>query len=542
MTQNETIRKITADYLADDAVLTKTPEEIEQDLLETMNQKFKEHNAMCEKGDTRWHMPTGLLFSQIADIMMRLYTIKRINCSGSINTDEYDLLAIYQTTGRDEGIYVTDDSAFRTIARQYNYNLTTKDFNECMVVLKDNAPRTIRNTNRDLVAVNNGIFNYRTKQLMPFDPKYVFLTKSRIDYRSNPANPVIHNPDDNTDWDVESWMKSLSDDPEIVNVLWEILSAIIRPNVRWNKSAWLYSDKGNNGKGTLCELMRSLCGEGSYASIPIADFGKDFLLEPLISASAIIVDENDVGLFIDKAANLKAIITNDVIQINRKFKQPVPYQFHGFMVQCLNEMPRIKDKSDSFYRRQLFIPMEKCFTGHERKYIKNDYLHRQEVLEYVLHKVLNTDFYQLSEPAACKNALEEYKEFNDPVRQFWGELHNRFAWDVLPYNFLFDLYKAWYAKSSPEGKMLGRNVFIQNIANVISKDPEWAVADKQIRVDKVGSGMKNPEPMILEFGLKEWMNPLYVGGKNVDLMCTTKQLDRVRGLMRVAPKGGDQDA
>ena len=122
---------------------------------------------------------------------------------------------------------------------------------------------------------------------------------------------VIHNPNDNTDWDVESWMNESSDDPEIVTLLWEILGAIIRPNVRWNKSAWFYSTTGNNGKGTLCELMRQLCSSGAYASIPIADFAKRFALEPLITACAIIVDENNVGEFIDKAGNLKAIITND---------------------------------------------------------------------------------------------------------------------------------------------------------------------------------------------------------------------------------------
>ena len=89
------------------------------------------------------------------------------------------------------------------------------------------------------------------------------------------------------------------------------------------KPAWLYSEEGNNGKGTLCELMRALCGETAVAAIPINDFSKNFALEPLTRATAIIVDENDVGLFIDKAANLKAVITNDVIPIDRKFKTPI---------------------------------------------------------------------------------------------------------------------------------------------------------------------------------------------------------------------------
>jgi putative DNA primase/helicase len=184
----------------------------------------------------------------------------------------------------------------------------------------------------------------------------------------------------------------------------------------------MYSEKGNNGKGTLCVLMRQLVGEGRYASIPLKDFGKDFMLEPLIRATSVIVDENDVGTYIDKAANLKAVITGDTIQVNRKFKQPIFFKFKGFMVQCLNEMPRVKDKSDSFYRRQLFIPFTKCFTGAERKYIKDDYLKRKEVVEYVMYKVLNINYYEFDVPEACKNALEEYKEFNDPVRQFMSEI------------------------------------------------------------------------------------------------------------------------
>ena len=541
-TFQQAIRQVTADYLADDACLTKTPEEIEGELLELTNAAIARHNRLTDdKGDT-WPRKLNLEYAQIADIMMRLYDIRRINCAGNATNEDYDLLGIYQTDGDDKGIYVTGEPVFRRVARSYCYGLDNRSINEILVILKDSVPRVVRSQNRNLVAVNNGIFNYKTKELEPFSPDHVFLTKSRVDYVENPKNVVIHNDTDGTDWDVESWMQSLSDDPEIVNILWELLSAIIRPNVRWNKSAWLYSNKGNNGKGTLCELMRSLCGEGSYASISIADFGKDFLLEPLITASAIIVDENDVGSWIDRAANLKAVITNDVIQINRKHKQPIPYQFHGFMVQCLNDLPRIKDKSDSFYRRQLFIPMQKCFTGRERKYIKDDYLHRKEVLEYVLHKVLNTNFYQLSEPEACKVSLEEYKMHNDPIRQFWGDFHDRFVWDAIPYTFLYSLYKSWYRRTAPEGKIYGKNQFIENLANVIYKDPDWAPVEKQFRLH---GEMRLPEPLIAEYELEDWYNPIAKSSKDINVKCTTTQVTKIRGIRRLAASpivGGDDNA
>ena len=233
---------------------------------------------------------------------------------------------------------------------------------------------------------------------MPFSPDYIFTSKSRVNYVVNPPLPVYHNPDDNTDWDVESWIRELSDDPEIVNSIWEILGAILRPHVRWNKAAWLYSTSGNNGKGTLCELMRSLVGRGSYASIPIADFGKDFLLEPLIRSQAIIVDENDVGQYLDRAANLKA-------------------------------------------------------------------------LEYVLWRVLNMNYYTLSEPEACKAALAEYKEYNDPVRQFVSEMLPQCVWDFLPFKFLYDLYKSWLREVSPAGTPVGKTTFTNELLAHLKEDP-----------------------------------------------------------------------
>ncbi len=58
------------------------------------------------------------------------------------------------------------------------------------------------------------------------------------------------------------------------------------------------------------------------------------------------------------------------------------------------------------YRRLLVVPFDKRFEGCERKYIKNDYLHRKEVLEYVLFHVLREmDYYELSVPEASVDEL-----------------------------------------------------------------------------------------------------------------------------------------
>ena len=514
------------------------PKFVENRILDDIQLAIDLENANRARS-AKWQPLVKLMPSQIADILVYSYPIVRIAGAGKNADEDQDLIGIYQPDGEAAGTYVTSNVAFRKLIRQYNYSITVREAEEVMASLLEQLPRITVCQKQNLVAVNNGIFDFDTKTLMPFDPSYVFLTKSRVNYNSNATNPVIHNDDDDTDWDVESWMKELSDDPEVVNLLWEILGAIIRPLVPWNKSAWFYSETGNNGKGTLCELMRQLCGEGAYASIPLSDFGKDFMLEPLLRASAIIVDENDVGTFIDKAANLKAVITGDTLSVNRKYKTPVAFNFHGFMVQCLNEMPRIKDRSDSFFRRQLFVPFMKCFTGQERKYIKHEYLHRQDVLEYVLHRVLHMDYYQLSEPAACDSALEAYKDFVDPIRQFMNEFIHKFKWDILPFDFLYDLYKAWYKDTAGADKNLkGKPSFLKDVKVLVANDyKDWEVLTSPV---KPGPRMYDVEPLILEYHLDKWYNPTY-RGTDVSKLCRPAFSGSYRGIRRIVPQVGSDD-
>ncbi len=531
-TLNETVRSVTDDYLNKKINVKNppSPSDIEAELLTLTRDTLMVENQSRAKGD-KLTLPTKLFPSQIADIMLKLYPIVRICCGGTNADPAYDLLAIYVDDGPDEGIYTTDEDVFKRIARGYNYSMTGREMSDTLELLKINAPRVNRTVEKDLIAVGNGIFDYEHKQLLPFSPDYVFMAKSHVNYNPQARNMILHNTEDGTDWDVESWMRELSDDYEVVELLWEVLGAIVRPFVAWNKSVWFYSNTGNNGKGTLCALMRNLLGEGSYAAIPLTDFSKDFALEPLTRATAIITDENDVGTFIDKAANLKAIITHDVIPINRKFKTPISYQFYGFMVQCLNEYPRVKDTSDSFYRRQIFVPFEKCFTGHEREYIKNDYLCRPDILEYVLYKVLNMNYYQLSDPASCRKALAEYKDYNDPVRQFLDDVIYDFKWDLVPFGFLYDLYKAWFKKNAPNGKIQGRNTFIQDVLNILKDYPDWYCQGRTTAI-RPGNKMDKPEHLIAMYDLKDWMNPNY-SGPDLDRLCCPDIKSTYNGILRI---------
>ena len=473
----------------------------------------------------------------LKDVLLHRHIIVNIAPSNRNSDPELDMLAYYDDDPESEtyGLYINDNKKLRNLAQQYNFELNDNGFKDILSLLRAQAPRIDRRVDKDLIAVNNGIFNYKTKTLEPFSPDYVFLSKSIVSYNPDATLPVITTPHGDT-WDIESWMLDLANDsPELCETIWQIIGAIIRPYVSWNKAAWFYSEQGNNGKGTLVELMRNICGPQTYASVPLADFSKEFMLEPLTRAQAILVDENNVGTYIDQAANLKAIITNDVISINRKYRSPIAYQFYGFMVQCLNEMPRVRDRSESFYRRQLFVPFNKSFTGVERRYIKDEYMSRTDVLQYVLKRVLNDmdDYYELSEPPETQEALNEYRLANDPVRAFWDVFAHDFAWDALPYEFLYDLYTQWHKHTSPGGAPVGYRKFIQDIKNIAEADTAtmWQQPNSQGRF-RPGSMMSEPEPLIEDYGLHSWENAK--AKPHTLSRCVPSPLkDYYRGLVRI---------
>ena len=526
------VQYATEDYISSlDLTQEHSIDELKVGILEVIHQKFDEHNVLNEKNN-KWQYPKSLPNACVAALMRITKHIRCISWTGK--RDDYCYLAAYQEDGEFEGLYIGSDIYFNKLIRQYKFGATLKDIDEIIEILKADSEFVTPNSDRDLIAVNNGIFDYRTKQLIPFSPDYVFTAKSKVNYIPNAVNPhyTMH---DGLDWDVDTWFESLSDDPEVTQLLWEVVGAIIRPHVRWDKVVCMYSQKGMNGKGTLCELMKQLCGEGTYASIPFDAFEKNFMLSQLISATAIITDENGTTEFTKNAANLKAIVTGDSISIDRKYKEPITIKFSGLTVECINALPRISDNTDSLYRRFLIIPFEKTFQGVERKYIKTDYLHRQEVLEYVLFRVLNTDYYTLSEPLACQDMLDDYKNFNDCIRQFIDEILPLLSWNLIPQNFLYDLYIKWSDKNNPSAIKQGKRTFLDKVKNIIDSDyaDEWSYnMGQKIGVNK--KNMNGPERLIHTYHLTDWMAPNYKGS-DVDKICLPALSTTYYGLVRREP-------
>jgi putative DNA primase/helicase len=444
--------------------------------------------------------------------------------------DDMTLLAMYEESGDNEGVYVTSESKIKALASELKPSMTARSIDSVCARLRIHAPVVVRTIEPHLIPVANGVFDHARQTLRPFFPDWVFLSKSPVEYDSNAKSPVIIMPD-GEEWRVETWIHSLSDDKGVPALLWEVISAAMRSNAPWGKALWFTAERGNNGKGTLLQLLRNLIGPKACASVKFLDFGHEFKMEALAYARVNLVDENGVGAFAERIEDWKAIVTGDVFTLNRKHKTPVAMRFHGIDIQCFNsKTPRTKDKTDSLYRRVLIIPFTKWFGGDERKYIKREYLQREDVLRYVLKRALEMQHTELSNPEACQIAMNEYQGNNNLLLSFWREFENQLVWDLVPFRFLHALYCEWYRKTNPSGDPEGYNALVSFLREHLAGSPVW---EHKGSVDvRPKAGMDEPEPLITEYNLKDWMNLSYTGHDLLKRSIHSPQKVNYKGLVR----------
>ncbi|EOS25586.1 phage/plasmid primase, P4 family domain-containing protein [Lachnospiraceae bacterium 3-1] len=422
-------------------------------------------------------------------------------------------IGIYQTTGDNKGVYeITNDpyGAFGELVERYKPDATRREKLEVFTLVKSRLKVVEKCVIPYYVAVNNGIWDMKDKILHPFSQDLVFTSKIHTNLNLAATNPVITIPEDNSTWDVDTFLDELGS-PEFVKSILEVIQAACLPLAPRNKMVLFMNTAGNNGKGTICQLIRNILGKDSVVSIPIANFSKQFELANLPHACSVICDENDVSSFSQGLGNLKSVITGDTVSIERKYKESFDYSFHGLVLQCVNDFPKGDDKSGSFRRRLHIIPFANCFTGKEKRYIKERLIYRTDVLEYILKMVLVDMEYreQFTETAATKKALESYVKTTNSVVSFLKEILPECKWDLLPAtDFLYAAYKNWYREFVPSGKLIGRNDFIDSVREFVATDEnmklEWEWTDSTRSKGYIDCDKK--EPLLDRYDLTAFMD------------------------------------
>lgn len=489
-----------------------TIEQVRDELTEELHRLIAIVNDTLPK-ERRLKYPRDVPEHMIAVILMKLYGFVVLCRTTKLVNRMACMVAFYADQGEKEGLYVSNTEDIYRIITQFNRTLSKQGIAQVYDEILREAEVKYVNTDPDLIPLQNGVFNYKTKVLLPFSCDMVFVKKIPINFNALSNTAPVYTNADGTTWNFDDWLLSLSDDPETAKLLLQICGAVLRPRAGWEQILFLYSPIGRNGKGTFCALLREIAGEGNYASISLKQMTEKFGLSPLLDVSAVITDENSVSTqdIIKDVENVKAVTTGDHFQLEQKYRNPVDFQYRGIVVQCLNNLPQFSDQTSSMKRRMLFVNFPKTFTGCDNKAIKADYLHRKDTLEYIVWKVLTDipDYYEFSIPEASKKLMGIYELETNLIKQFWEEFREKMVWELLPGQFLYDLYKAWAEQDMGVRNIEGKNTFLNSLRRIVDYDDKWEYFSTSVPLPD--SFNRKSEYLLGEYNLVKWMNSRYYG-------------------------------
>ena len=331
-------------------------------------------------------------------------------------TGETEDTSIIYSYNFSEGIYTGQEAYINRAIAKLEFRFDPRKYTQVYKFLKTQLPFLSRLESKNLIAVNNGVFNNKGKQIEIFNPDYFITSKLATRYNKNAINNYLAVRD--TYFDVDKWFLSIANgDEEIVKLLWEIVNEAINPNHTREKMAILYGE-GNNGKGTFQAMLTNLIGIENISTLTPHDFSGEFKLE-MLQGKVCNIGDDISNKYLDDVSNLMSIVTGDPVAVNRKGKSVITARFKLLNIFSANKLPKVRNKSQGAYRRLLIIPFSADFNGQvQDRRIKEEYLKNKIILEYILYKALHLDFEKFSTTKATDKMLEEYKEDNDYLYSF----------------------------------------------------------------------------------------------------------------------------
>lgn len=111
------------------------------------------------------------------------------------------------------------------------------------------------------------------------------------------------------------------------------------------------------------------------------------------------------------------------------------------------------------------------------------------------------------------------------VDEFVNEVVPELVWDLLPTNFIYDLFKAYMRRNAPAERVYSKRDFTEAFTQSAT---DWAWKENAVRT---GTKMDLDEPLITDYHLEEWVDKHY-RGPDFSKMRNFNRKSRYRGFVR----------
>ena len=516
-------------------------------LISNINDRIELENQMRSKSDKIQKLK-ALPGYAVAKLLIATDEVKRLSLGSSqrIVSKRYFInkAGDLEWSGTYEMIGVDDDNAVMRAMSLLNPDATTHDERSLMRYLYCHAPRAYLQSNNKLVFFRNGVWNYEDKTFTDYndnsyDSKYgdiITLAKIPVfhpmgsnakltfDENGEIEEPVFSAPDGTTWKPSECFAAPFSDDAigrACTKIVWQLAHFTLR---HMNGLPHLYhfwidaGGKGHNGKSTLWELIQRLikkdpeagdddlaaCGD-TVINCAIENLEKDYVLaQNITTAYAIVGEESNASTsYIENCAMVKMLSRAQEYTFRQIRQEPFSFRFEGALVQQCNKPPLFAEKSDSMFTHSVNIPFSNTFSD-DRAYIKDDYIKREEVAEWLAYMLtVEMDAIDAYDADALKT-LEPFKREmladGMSTMQALDEIVPGLKMNFMPIELLYDLYIRWCDTNGVTGRsVVSAKVFRDDLEQYgINNNYDIEFTKKKAR-----SSMKDlheSHPALIEFG------------------------------------------
>lgn len=220
------------------------------------------------------------------------------------------------------------------------------------------------------IVAQNVVVDLQARTALPFAPSHYVRRKIGVAFHDDAACPMF----------LRFLGGVLADKrPEekegIANLIQEFFGASLLPGFlsREQRKALIFVGPSRTGKTELAAIFRGMLG-GEVAACSMAEISNpSFGLQSFYGVSAWVRDDAvNEGDQIDPQ-RFKTIITGELIEINRKQRDPIRIELKIPVLLTANSLPRARDSSDAIFNRSHIVDLTNVFDEEAADKARRDY-------------------------------------------------------------------------------------------------------------------------------------------------------------------------
>jgi putative DNA primase/helicase len=276
---------------------------------------------------------------------------------------------------QEKGIYEPCESELNTIVQHVGgIKVKTHFVNEVKESIKRQTYIGREEIAKDFyeIPLENGIYNFKTKEFYEYGPEKIFLTKHPIiwtDQEFIGTNPI------------DLFLEQITENQEDMLLLKEIVGYCYYRKMPF-QNFFILVGKGSNGKSVYLNILREMIGNDNSSNRFLQDLAEGgFNLISLYNKNANISNELPKKALTD-AGVIKQLTGGDMIEANQKFRNSIKFISFAKLISACNEVPETPDMSDGFFRRAMLINFPNNFEGRENRNLLEELITPENLFDF----------------------------------------------------------------------------------------------------------------------------------------------------------------